>query len=802
MKTAFIGLFLLVMASAALAQTILRGSLRDASSKPLPFASVALLNAHDSTLVKGSLASEAGQYQFDQVAPGQYRVLVSMVGFEPIKSAVVTVVNSPVQLPVLTLLETARKLNEVTVTAQKPLYEQQIDRMVINVQSSITSAGATALEVLERSPGVIVDRQNNTLAMNGKQGVMVMLNGRLTRLPLEAVMQMLWGMQASNIDKIELITSPPAQYDAEGNAGLINIVTKKNLNLGTNGGYSGNVGYGRYERYGGSGNINHKTEKLSLYADYSGLLNHYAYTSNGERKIIQPNPLQTTITAERDYRDWTHNGRAGVDYQLSPKTTLSGLATAYSFHSQQVASSLVNTTQGGNPINSIVTQDHELNQYWIYTGTLSARHQFSPTQELSVDGDYVYYFSTNPHQYQFQYTYPPENRQETQQLQNTKQTPIQLWAAKADYSGSLGPKTRVNLGVKGAFSHFDNNLQAIRQINQQWQVDSTLSQHAKMDETIQAAYVNLTHQPSTKTKVQAGLRYEHTVTDLRTIDNQPLVYRNYSNWFPSLFFSQELSPTSSIQFAYNRRITRPPFTFLAPFLTFVEPNTTVGGNVRLFPALSSNGELTYRFRKNVLLTLRYSQTRNAISFITLVIPATNQVLLQPQNLDRLTVSSFGLTLPGQLAPWWQTQTNLEGISQQTRLIQDGVGIDRSTAFVRLNTTHTFRLPHEFTAEVSGLYQSAALNGITVRKPFGFVNIGLQKKLKNNAGTLRLSADDIFWTMKAQTYINNPELGYTLQNQNRPPTRLARLTYTRTFGNQKVKINSRSIGSAEDRQRVN
>jgi len=318
MKTAFVILLSIALASPMLAQKTVQGSLLDRNSKPLAFASVALLSARDSSLIKGSVASAEGQFRFDQVKPGQYRISVTMVGFQPTKSAVITVADSPVVVPALMLNETTHQLNEVAVSAQKPLFEQQIDRMVINVQSSIMAAGSTVLDILERSPGVTVDRNNNVLAMNGKQGVLVMLNGKLSRIPLTSLLPMLGGMNAGNIEKIELITTPPAQYDAEGNAGLINIVTKRNTNLGTNGSWTTNAGYGRWERAGVSGNVNRKTEKLSLFADYSGQMNHLIRLYNF-RRTMNITPKNDNGASERlrfcpqNFQWRTHQYRPAVE---------------------------------------------------------------------------------------------------------------------------------------------------------------------------------------------------------------------------------------------------------------------------------------------------------------------------------------------------------------------------------------------------------------------------------------------------------------------------------------------------------
>ncbi|GAB3038078.1 TonB-dependent receptor domain-containing protein [Spirosoma pulveris] len=759
MKTAYAFLLTMLLASPILAQKTVQGSLVDKNNKPLAFASIALLNASDSSLISGSVASAEGHYQFEQVKPGQYRISVSMVGFQPTKSDVITVADSPVTVPALTLNETSQQLKEVAVSAQKPFFEQQIDRMVINVQSSLMAAGSTALDILERSPGVTVDRNNNVLAMNGKQGVMVMLNGKLSRIPLASLLPMLGGMNAGNIEKIELITTPPAQYDAEGNAGLINIVTKRNANLGTNGSWTTNVGYGRWERAGLSGNVNRKTEKLSLFADYSGQMNHLIRLYKTSRTLTQPVPTYTAGSIRRDERDWLHNGQAGLEWSLSPRTTISSLATFQNFLSDQIADNATQTTRSGLPLTQVNVRDNELNNTWVYTGNVNLRH--TPDKgTISADLDYIHFFNNNPHRYQFDTNYEQEGRQEQESVRNEKRTPIQLWVAKLDYSRNLTKTVKLETGAKSTFAHFDNNVEFETYRDNNWQVDSTLSQHVQMNETIWAGYVNVSGQLTAKNRIQAGLRYEHTRTDLRTIDGPALVYRNYGNWFPTVFWTHTLNPSSSIQVSYSQRIGRPSFNQLAPFLTYIDPSAVLGGNEQLLPALAKNIQASYRFRKNFLLTLDYTRTTNPIAFNLTVIPAENRQVTRPENLDLTTNVSLTFSFPLVLTPWWQMQTSLLGYRQATVFTQEGNTRQQHQLVGRLTHSQTFTFPHNFAAELSGFYQSRALIGVMVRRPFGVLNVAVKKQLPGNKGSLRLAGEDLLWSSFLAYDLSNPAEGYS------------------------------------------
>ncbi|GAB4041370.1 outer membrane beta-barrel family protein [Spirosoma gilvum] len=726
-----------------------------------------------------------------------------MVGYRSASSALFTVTTSAVTVPILSLDQASQQLNEVAVVAQKPLFEQLIDRMVVNVQSSIMAAGSTALDVLERSPGVTVDRNNNVLAMNGKQGVMVMVNGKLSRIPMTNLMQLLGSMNAGNIDKVELITSPPAQYDAEGNAGLINIVTKRNTSLGTNGSWSANFGYGQWGRVGGSGNINHKTAKLSLFGDYSAQMNHLIRLYDSYRQLTIPIPVRTDLTIRRDQRDWIHSGQAGMEWQMYPRTTLSSLITVQNYHSDQIALNTAQTTQQGVPFTSVAIRDDELNNTWTYTGNMNLR-QLLPKGELSADVDLIHFFNTDPHQYQFNTTYRQEGRSEDVLVRNTKQTPIRLWVAKADYSRNLHKTLTLTAGAKGTFAHFDNNIRFEQQQGQNWIPDTALSQHVLMDETILAGYLNLNGQLTPKDRVQAGLRYEHTQTDLRNIDGQSLVYRNYGNWFPTVFWAHTLSPSRSIQLAFSQRISRPSFTQLAPFLYYVDPSSSGSGNERLLPVLSTNVQATYRFLKNFLLTAEYTRFTHPIVFNLTVLVNENRQISRPENLDWGQNLSLSFSFPLTLTSWWQLQSSLLGVRQATQFTQDGNVQQQQQVFSRITHSETFQLGKGFSAELSGFYQSSSLMGVMVRRPFGVLNLGVKKQLPHNQGSLRLTAEDVFWSNYLVYDVTNATQGYTAHFGGRGNNnRLLRLTYTRSFGNQQVKVNNtRVMGSAEDRQRVN
>lgn len=263
------------------------GNIQDISGKPIAFANVLLLSTGDSSIIKGSVSNENGKFEFDQIQEADYLISVSLLGYINHIDRYEIECNSPTTLNPITLLESEEELEAIEVTAQLPLYERKIDRMVINVQASITSAGNTVLEVLQKSPGVMVNRQSNSIMLNGKSGVTIMINNRIQRLPMEVVFQMLDGMSAANIEKIELITNPPAKYDAEGMGGIIHLIIAESADFGTNGNFGLTAGFNAREILGANFNINHRKDKFSFFADYSVQHDHNKHIfENRDRKSV------------------------------------------------------------------------------------------------------------------------------------------------------------------------------------------------------------------------------------------------------------------------------------------------------------------------------------------------------------------------------------------------------------------------------------------------------------------------------------------------------------------------------------
>lgn len=795
-------LSLLFFCSYASAQRI-QGSVLDTDGAPVAGATVLLQKAGDSSLVKGTVTGREGAFHFQGIGAGTYLVSASAANFRVVHSPSFTYTSGEDKaLSTLQFTQKEVQLSNVTVTAQKPLYEQHQDRMIINVSSSVTGVGSTALDVLERSPGIIVDRQNNAISMNGKEGIVIMINGRVSRMPLSAVVQMLAGMNSSNIEKIELITTPPAQYEAEGNAGYVNLVLKVNNQYGTNGSYAATLGYGNGPVTSTSINFNHRAGRINLFGDYSVNRTAQGQDFRFYRKVMQGSTsLESFITSDRDPMVLFNNARIGLDYQLNKKTVIGALATGFYRHWTMDALNRSSILRDQRLDTLVHINNDEVNDLANYSANLNLLHNFTADEKLSLDVDYIYYRSDNPTDYLNAYFDGVGGSLFTQQTRSGKETPIRFWVSNADYSRKLGKKVNMDAGVKGSFSRFVNDVNVENLLQGAWVADKEFTARYNLEESILAAYSSFGISFNEKNSAKVGLRYEYTNSQLNTVTQKGIVDRQYGKLFPTVFFTHKLNEKNSVNLSYSRRITRPTFNDMAPFVLFVDPNTFFSGNPSLQPAISDGVKADYLY-KSYIVSVGYTYETDPITnFSPRVDPVTNKQTLAAENQDSRMIVNAMISLPFKITQWWNMQNNLMGNAQELDAVYKGDRVRIKQKNFAARSVQSFKLPREFSVELSGFYRSAGLFGIYKSKAFGSMDLGAQKKFAKNRSTLRLAYDNVLNTLKFKPSVNLPEQNLVINGflQFSYPT--VRLTYTHNFGNDKLKGSRQRATSAEERERV-
>ncbi len=802
-KILIIFILLSCSSNSAISQSKFFGRVINADSKPVAHANVLLLTPKDSSLVKGMLTREDGTYTFENIEPGKYLITSTHTGYKNTFTSVFQINDhDDLKLEPIILKDTLIQLKDISITVKKPLYEQKIDRLVINVASSITSAGSTALDVLERSPGIIVDRINNSLSINGKNGVIVMMNGKRNYMDISSVIQMLAGIPSGNIERIEIITTPPANFDADGNAGIINIVLKSNNQYGTNGSYSLSAGYDKGEQNSMSLNINHRKGKINVFGNYSFSrtrlkqlwTNYHAVTYSGKF-------IENYSESNRDAIAWQHNALAGIDYEINKKTIIGALFSASYRNWNMEADNNAFTSTNYKLDTTLTIVNNELHTTSNYSFNINLQHTFKPDEKININFDYFNNNDDNPNRYINSYFDNLNNFVYDEKVRSSKATPLKFWVGAIDYSKKLSKKTDMEAGIKAVTSKLNNDVEVATLFQNNWLQDTLLSGYHNLHESIGAAYSSFSFAIDSATSIKAGLRYEYTRSNLGSPTQKNIVDRHYGNLFPSFFILHTINKNNAINLSYSRRIWRPSFTDLAPWVIFYDPKTFQTGNPALQPSIADAVNASYTY-KNKIVSISYSFTADPIIMQPKIVEALNKMIISLANGKNIKDITVNLSLPFTVTKWWNMQNNISGGWRQSNVFYK-TSIKTESKSFWLNTTQTFVLPKDFSLELSGFYYAGGYWGLYKSSPAGSLNFGMQKKFIKNRSTLSFNVRNILNTLTFQYSANIPEQNLIQKNISDYSYINYSLSFTHNFGNDKVKgKRERSTGAEDEKGRVN
>jgi len=805
--TLFIAIITLSFSSQAQKSTgKVTGQVIDGNTKTIESTTISLLRAKDSSVAKISVANKDGNFVFENVGEGKYFVSITAVGHSKgfSESFEITPTNTNVTLKTIELVPLPKSLTGVTVAAKKPLIEQKIDRMIVNVEASITNVGTSALEVLEKSPGVSIDKDGN-ISLKGKQGVQVYIDGRPTYMSGADLANYLRNLSSNQLDQIEIMTNPPAKYDAAGNAGIINIKTKKTKQLGYSGSFSSTWSQGRYPKVSESFNFNYRKNKLNLFTTLG-----YNYRKNWQdldiqRKFIEHSTKQVKSHFDQESRikdeGQSYNAKVGFDYFVNKKTTFGAVVTGYYNPGLFTNQSDVLISDANQVLLSQTLAKTSNDREWKnFSTNVNFRHLLDTAgQEITADLDYLAYRTTNS-QYLVNAYYDPNgmpiNKADT--LVGSLPQDINIYSAKVDYTLPLKKGAKFEAGVKTSFVETDNNA-IYDSINYGMGVrDYGRSNHFIYKENVNAAYVNYTRPFSKKWFGQFGLRLENTNATGDQVTTGESFDRHYTQLFPTAFIQFKPSDKNSFVLNYGRRIQRPNYQDLNPFILFLDKYTFEQGNPNLQPQFAHNIELTHNFKGIINTTLNYTKTTDIINEVLEQNTDRNETYIKKDNIAKQRQYGIAVSASGTIKKWWTPNLWANLYNNAFEGIINGDYVKTGATTLQANLQNQFKLGKTLSAELSGFYNSGGVQGVFRIKSFGMVNMGVSQQLFKGKGTLRLTGRDVFRTQKIKGEVKYSTVDAAFQQ--RRDSRQVALGFTYRFSKGKMNNNpKRKTGGANDEQ---
>jgi hypothetical protein len=798
--------FLFNSAKAQTPGSKISGQVLDNNKKPLDGATVILLTAKDSAVISTQLVNPDGSFIFQNIKDGTYIIKATYIGYKNYRSGnVVVSQQKAVKLPAIMLASTGKTLNEVGVTAQKSYVEQKIDRTVVNVNALISNSGANALEVLEKTPGVQVDADGN-ITFKGKSGVLVLIDDKPTYLSAAQLATYLKSLPSTELDQIELMDNPPAKYDAAGNAGVINIKTKKNTKRGFNAVLTAGYSQGFYGRTEESINMNYRLNKVNLFANLSYGEEKDFRRLEIDRTYLDGNGNPTSSLADISYFRPQRNStdiKAGMDFFASPKTTW-GLVYTGDFspdHDNSPVYSLI-YGQNGALDSTINTQNASKNSFHSNGINVNYTHKFdSLGREVTFDLDYIRDVA-NSNQLFINNTIQPDGTlSNSQTLSDNLPSTINIYSAKADYSQPLKGKAKFEAGVKSSYVNTDNAANYFNVVNGVSSIDYNNTNRFLYKENINAAYVNF-NKDFGRFAIQTGLRVENTNGDGHQLGNAEKAdssfVNHYTNLFPTAYFSYNLDTAGHnvLVLSYGRRIGRPNYSSLNPFTFFVDEFTYFSGNPFLKPQFTDNYKLAYSYRSLFSVAFAYNHTSDVqgetIHRDSDVFISTTGNIGQEKMLDLSANTNL------QPTKWWSVNLYAEEYKNTYQgMFYDGY-LNQSKYTFSANATNQFTISKTWSGEISGWYDEGGTYGQFITLPKGMLNAAIQKKILDNKGSLKLNARDILHTFSPSGTITNITDAYA-KFHNTVDTQVVSLTFTYSFGKTINVPQKRETGGADSEQ---
>ncbi|MEP7144793.1 MAG: outer membrane beta-barrel protein [Ferruginibacter sp.] len=765
--------------------------------------SIELASAGNNALIKAVLTDAKGIAVFTNIAAGEHYFSISGAGYQPQTTPVYTfplAANTDKKQTIILLPDIAN-MQGVTVVGTRPFIQHIQGKVLINVDAAVTNAGTTVLEVLEKSPGVMIDK-NGTISLQAKTGVLVMIDDKPTYLSGTELTNLLGSMSSSQVEQIELMANPSAKYDASGNAGIINIKTKKNKQKGFNGTLTISAGQGRYSKNNNSIVSNYRNGKFNTFLTYSMNRNKnftdlYAlrkyYNATGELVAVLDQP---TLFGGHSFNNTI---KTGVDYYASAKTTIGISFTGITVSRKGDANASATWKNAMGIVDSAIgTYSTSANSFRNGAINLNGKHVINKAQELSVDVDWLNY-SIRSEQFFNNKLLSAGGYSESSR--GDIPSSLHILSAKADHTLLFGKAGKLESGWKSAHISTDN-LAAYEVFDGiQWNTDPGKSNHFLYKENIHALYSNFETRQERIT-LQAGLRYEYTSYEANQLTNSlhkdSGFARNYQGLFPSGYISYQLDSSNGFTFTAGRRIDRPAFQSLNPFVFIINKYTYETGNPFILPQYSWNMEVSHQYKSVLTTAVSYSIIKNYFSQLFLT-DSSGILIYSEGNVGK--AKNLGLSVTAQLSPfkWWSFITQAIYNHKELKGYM-GNNYASSINQLNLNINNQFRINKIYTVELSGFYTTRARNDLQeLLYPTGQLSAGIVRPVLKKKGTLKISIRDIFFTqtMEGLTQFQSADEYFIIHRD----SRVINLAFTWRFGKPLKQTKRTGSGAGDEMERA-
>lgn len=780
-------------------QGIIKGRITGIEEHGFPI--VHLMRLSDSNLVKATVSEMDGSFTFEMLSEGSYFISIREMGYQPYSSNNIQLGADEIILPDISLIRAVHEIREVTIKSTRPFVQRKIDRIIVDPNALLGNSGTTVLDALQKAPGVTVDINDN-ISMKGKPGVMVFIDDKPTYLSSADLSNYLRSLPSDAVASIELISSPPAKYDAAGNAGIINIRLKKSANKGINGGVNLSYGQGRYVRTNNSFNINYRINKFNFFGNiginqnnsYQDLtINRYYYDTEG---IYNSGFKQNSYIKRRMS---SANIRLGMDYYASGRSVIGIVFSGFYNPEKTTITNYANIQDANDKTEMLIRSLSPSDRKWK-NGAVNLNYTFKLNdkgKELTANADYIIYNSAQNQQLESSSFRPDGHFIEKTLLTSSLPADITIQSVKVDYSHPLQNMGKIDVGAKFSSVNTNNDALFFDVVDKQSIPNYDFSNSFLYKERISAGYINYSKDWN-RLSLQLGFRLEHTNADGHQLGNAQMedsIFRfRYTSLFPTLFllYKADSAFNHQIGFSFGRRINRPDYQDLNPFTYPIDRYTFYAGNPFLQPAFSYNFGLSYTYKNFITTTFEYDIAHNLIQ-------ETNEqrgtiYYSRPGNFGRQQIYGFSLNGSIPLTRWWTLQLYAEckNVSLNTSIY--GQPLIDAQWYGYIGPKNQFVISDEWSTEFGGSYQTSILSGQFLTIPVWQAYAGVAYRIGKGQGTIKLNLSDLFYTNQPGGDIRN--IAQSKANWlSYLDSRVATLSFSYRFNKGKA-LQSRQTGAAD------